>query len=132
MKRPVGVWIIGVLALVVAVIEFLAGLTALGVGRLQVGGILGIDPEVAGGRAVATGVVMIIIAFLYGVFALSFLRLRRWAWTALFVVSVATIVAVILQMIFDGFYWSSLAAVVVPLIVAYYLSRREVRRAFRS
>jgi phosphoglycerol transferase MdoB-like AlkP superfamily enzyme len=130
MKRPLGVWIIGILALVGAVIELLAGLTALGVGALDVTGVLGIDPDLAGGRAVTAGVVLIIIAVLYLLFALSFLGLKRWAWAALLVVSIITVVAVIVQMIFDGFYWSSLPAVVLPLIVAYYLSRREVRNAF--
>jgi len=130
MKRPLGVWIIGLLALIGAIIELLAGLTALGMGGLGITGILGIDPELAGGRAVAAGVVLIIIAVAYLVFALSFLGLKRWAWAALLIISIVTIVAVIVQMIFDGFYWSSLPAIILPLIIAYYLTRREVRQAF--
>lgn len=131
MVRPLGVWIIGILALIAGIVELLAGLTALGVGGLGIIGVLGIDPEIAGGRAVAAGVVMIIVAFLYLVFALSFLGLRRWAWTALLVVSIVTIVAVVLQMVFDGFYWSSLASIILPLIVVFYLTRRGVRQAFK-
>jgi hypothetical protein len=130
MARPLGVWIIGVLALIGAVIEFLAGLTALGVGGLPVTGILGINPDVAGGRAVVAGVVLIAIAFVYLVFAVSFLGRRRWAWTALFAVSVVTVVAVVLQMIFDGFYWSSLITIILPLVVVYYLTRPRVRQSF--
>lgn len=131
MKRPTGVWIIGIVAFLSGLLELLAGLTALGVGGLSLIGVLGIDPDVAGGRAVAAGVITIIIAFLYLLFAVSFLGLRRWAWVALLIVSIVSIAAVALQVVFDGFYWSSIAAIVLPLIVIFYLTRPRVRRAFR-
>ena len=130
-KRPVGVWIIGVLALIGAVIELLAGFSALGVGGLKVGGILGIDPDVEGARAIGAGVIMLVIGALYVFFALSFLNLRRWAWTALVVISAIAIVGVILQFVFDRFYWSSIGGILVPLIIIVYLIRPGVRQRFQ-
>lgn len=130
MKKPIGVWIIGVIALIGAVIEILAGLSALGVGALDVGGIMGIGSDVGGARAVGAGVIMLVIGGLYLIFALSFLGRRRWAWTALLAFSVLAIVGVILQFVFDQFYWSSIAGILLPLIVIVYLTRPGVRKAF--
>ena len=130
MKRPVGVWIIGVLAVIGAIVELLAGLSALGVPGLNVSGVLGIGDDVGGAKAIAAGVIMVVIAALFLFFALSFLGRRRWAWKALMGISVIAIIGVILQFVFDQFYWSSIAGILLPLIIIVYLMRPEVKRAF--
>jgi len=129
-KRLVGVWIIGVIAFVGAVIEILAGLSALGVGALDVGGVMGIGSDIGGAKAIWAGVIMLVIGALYLIFAVSFLGRRRWAWTALLTVSVLAIIGVIVQFVFDQFYWSSIAGILLPLAVIVYLIRPQVRRAF--
>lgn len=129
-KRPVGVWIIGILAAIGAVIELLAGLSALGVSGLEVGGVLGIGSDIGGARGVAAGVIMLVIGALYLIFAVSFLGRRRWAWTALLAISVIAIIGVVLQFVFDQFYWSSIAGIIIPLAVIIYLTRPEVKKAF--
>lgn len=128
--RPVGVWIIGAIAAIAAIIELLAGLSALGVSGLGVSGILGIGDDVGGARAISAGVIMVVIAALYLFFALSFLGLKRWAWKALMAISIIAIVGVVLQFVFDKFYWSSIAGILIPLIVIVYLTRPAVKRAF--
>jgi len=130
-KRPTGVWIIGVLALIGAIIELLAGFSALGVGDLDVGGILGIHSDIEGAQAIGAGVLMLVIGALYLLFAISFLGLRRWAWMALLIISIVAIVGVILQFVFDQFYWSSILGILLPLIVIVYLLRPEVKKKFR-
>ncbi len=45
-------------------------------------------------------------------------------------ISVSAIIGVILQFVFDQFYWSSIAGKLVPLIIIVYLMRPEVKRAF--
>jgi len=45
-------------------------------------------------------------------------------------VSVIAIIGVILQFVFDQFYRSSIAGILLPLVVIFYLTRPQVRRAF--
>lgn len=130
-KRPIGVWIIGVLAIIGALVELLAGFSALGVGSLGVSGVIGIGSDIGGARAIGAGVIMLVIAALYLFFALSFLGLRHWAWTALIVISVLAVIGVALQFVFDQFYWSSIAGILLPLIVIVYLTRPGVKKAFK-
>lgn len=73
---------------------------------------------------------MLVIGALHLIFAISFLGRRRWAWTALLTVSVIAIIGVILQFVFDQFYRSSIAGILLPLVVIFYLTRPQVRRAF--
>lgn len=130
MKRPIGVWIIGILALIGGILRILAGLTALGIGGLALTGSLGQENGVSGGEALGIGVFELVVGIAVLFFALSFLRLRRWAWTAMMLVQWVTLIAVVLQFVFDGFNWSSLVGVIIPVLLIVYLGSRGVRRAF--
>jgi len=131
MKRPIGVWIIGILALIVAILRILGGFTALGVGGLALTGTLG--EEVGGSlgaEALGVGIASLIIGFLVLIFALAFLGLRHWSWAALMIIQLLTIVVVVVQFIFDGFHWSSLTTIIIPVIIVFYLTRPRIRQAF--
>jgi hypothetical protein len=131
MKRPIGVWIIGILALIGAILRILGSLTALGLGSLGMAGKLGETGSDLGGQALAVGIVGLIVGVVILFFALSFLGLRPWAWTALMIMELITIVVAIVQFVFDGFHGATLATVIVPLIIVIYLTRPGVRGAFR-
>ena len=130
MKRPLGVWIIGILAIINGILSILAGITALGVGGLAMMGKIGEDTGNLGAEALGVGIVTLIVGIIVFIFALAFLGLRPWAWTALMIFEVLTIVIVIIQFIFGGFHWNSLVTLIIPLIIVLYMTRPGVRGAF--
>lgn len=130
MKRPLGVWIIGILVLIGAIFRILGGITALGVTGLSMAGKLGEESGSLGGDALAIGIVTLIVGVLLLIFALAFLGLRPWAWTATMIFEMITIVIVIVQFIFDGWNWATLVGLIIPLIIVFYMTRPRIREAF--
>ncbi len=130
MKRPIGVWIIGILALIGAILRILGGFTALGVGGLAMTGKLGQEAGSLGAEALGVGIATLIIGFLVLIFALAFLGLQPWSWAAMMIIQLLTIVVVVVQFIFDGFHWSSLTTIIIPVIIVFYLTRPRIRQAF--
>ena len=130
MKRPIGVWIIGILALLGAILMILGAITALGVSGLAMTGALDEVADGVGGEALLLGIVYLVLGVLVLFFALSFLGLRSWAWTALMIIELLQIVGVILGFIFGGFHWNSLVSIVIPVIIVFYLTRPSIRQAF--
>ncbi len=130
MKRPIGVWIIGIVALISAILRILAGITALGVSGLAMTGNLGEDSGSITGEALGIGIAMLIIGALYLIFALAFLGLRRWSWSAMMIIQWITIIAVVVEFIFGGWNGAALVGIILPLIIVFYLTRPGVRRAF--
>ena len=130
MRRPIGVWIIGILALINAVLTILGGITALGVSGLAMMGKLGAESEGPGWEALLVGILSLVFGAILLIFALSFLGLRPWAWTALMIVELLLIVIAVVQFVFAGFHWNSLVTIIIPAIVVLYLTRPGIRRAF--
>lgn len=130
MRRPIGVWIIGILALINAVLTILGGITALGVSGLAMMGKLGAESEGLGWEALLVGILSLVFGAILLIFALSFLGLRPWAWTALMIVELLLIVIAVVQFVFAGFHWNSLVTIIIPAIVVLYLTRPGIRRAF--
>jgi hypothetical protein len=131
-KRPFGVFVIGVLALVGAAVQILVGLSELGVKGLGF-----VNKVVAEGTPIGTdtktlGIVLLVIGGLYLIFAFSFLGLRRWAYTAMFIVQVLAVAAVVYRFVIDGWHWSSLLGAIVPVLIVLYLLMPKVRGAFFS
>ena len=131
MRRPIGVWIIGILGLIGAILRILAAITALGVSGLALTGTLGTEAEGVGGQALAIGILSLIVGVILLYISIAFLGLRAWAWTVLMIFELLTIVIVVVQFIFDGFNGATLAGLIIPLIIVVYLTRPGVRRAFR-
>lgn len=131
MKRPIGVWIIGILALIGAILRILGSLTALGLGSLGMAGKLGETGSDLGGDALAVGIVGLVVGVLLLFFALSFLGLRPWAWAAMLIFELILIVVAIVQFVFDGFHGATLATIIIPVIIVIYLTRPGVRGAFK-
>lgn len=130
MKRPFGVWIIGLLSVIGAVIQILAGISALGVKGLGFVNELAAEETSIGGDAKTIGIVLLVISVLYLIFALSFLGLRRWAYVALFTVQGLAVAAVIARFVLDGWHWSTLVGLIVPVLIILYLLMPKVKAAF--
>jgi hypothetical protein len=129
-KRPLGVWIIGIIGVIAAVINILGGITALGVGGLSMAGSLGETSGSITGKALGVGIALLIVGILYLIFALSFLGLRHWAWSAMMIIQWLTIIVAIFNFVFGGWNWSALTSIILPLIIVFYLTRPRIRQAF--
>jgi hypothetical protein len=129
-KRPLGVWIIGIIGIIAAVIDILGGITALGVGGLSMAGSLGDTSGSITGKALGVGIALLIVGILYLIFALSFLGLRHWAWSAMMIIQWLTIIVAIFNFVFGGWNWSALTSIILPLIIVFYLTRPRIRQAF--
>jgi hypothetical protein len=129
-KRPIGVWIIGIIGVIAAVINILGGITALGVGGLSMAGSLGDISGSITGKALGVGIALLIVGILYLIFALSFLGLRHWAWSAMMIIQWLTIIVAIFNFVFGGWNWSALTSIILPLIIVFYLTRPRIRQAF--
>lgn len=121
---------IGIIAFIGGILRILAGLTALGIGGPALTGTLGQESGVTGGEALGIGVFNLIVGIVILLFALSFLALKRWSWTAMMIIQWVTVIAVVLQFVFDGFNWASLVGIIVPVILIIYLGSKGVRAAF--
>jgi hypothetical protein len=130
MKRPFGVFIIGILALLGALFNILAGLGAVGVEGLDFFAKVLEEGKVLGADTKTVGIVLIVIGVLYLIFALSFLRLHGWAYVALFIVQVLGIAAAVARFVMDGWHWSALVTAVIPVLIVLYLLMPKVRTAF--
>ncbi len=94
-------------------------------------GTLGEEAGSLGAEALGVGIASLISrVILVLIFALAFLGLQPWAWAALMIIQLLTIVVVVVQFIFDGFHWSSLTTIIIPVIIVFYLTRPRIRQAF--
>lgn len=130
MKRPFGVWIIGLIGIVSAVLRILAGVAFLGLGGLSVAGKLDAASGTVTGTAFGFGVVMLVVGVLYLIFSLAFFGLRHWSWVTMMVIQWISIIAVVVQLVLNGWDAALIASIVLPLIIVLYLSTSKVRRAF--
>jgi hypothetical protein len=125
--RPTGVTIIGVLQIIGGILRILSALTLLGLAGL---GLAGGAEEEYGALAIIIGIVMLIIGLAYFYLGWSMLGLRPWAWTFTLILNIIAVIAVIIELIADGFDWNVVVGVVIPLVIVYYLYTERVRQAF--
>lgn len=122
MKRPFGITVIAILAL----ISGLFGLcwpTLAFTGSALLGGILGTIGFVAGIFLVVGPVLQLIFA--YGAFGL-----RRWAWYLGLIASGITVIGVIINIFSGATFWSAIMGSLLSIIIFIYLLTPDVRQAF--
>ncbi len=122
MSRPTGVTILAILAIVVGLLNILAGAVLLG----------GAMPSAYASAAAAfrvAGIAALIIGLAYIVFAVGAFRLRPWAWGLGVVLAILTIVGDVLQL-GAGSSGASIAGIVIAAIILVYLFQPGVRTAF--
>jgi hypothetical protein len=124
-RRPFGVVVIGILALISALVRILGGLALLGIG----GAALAANAD-SGTTLTTLGVAALVIGVLTLIFAVAFLGLRRWAWWAMLLVELLAVAQVVVQMVTDGYVWTSLVGIIIPVLIILYLMTGRVRGAF--
>ena len=136
MKRPTGVTILAVIAIIYGVISLLVSLLGILGLVLIASGVTRVATTYGGTGNLTYAVIGdVILGTLYLVFGIGALRLKRWAWTtgvvALVLDALRQIVGVA---IVQGFSASKLVAVILTVVVAavalWYLFRPNVRVAF--
>jgi hypothetical protein len=132
MRRPVGVTIIAVLAIIGAVLGLFASLSLLGISGLGFLGIQGTSSSVVLGASVlaAFGVAWMISAVLQLVFGVGALQLRPWAWTLGVILYVVSLLGYVVSLFTVGITFSTVIGIVVVAIILAYLYTHDVRQAF--
>jgi hypothetical protein len=128
MKRPVGITILAILAIIGGVLQLLGGLSFLGITALAVPGL-----EAAGlaeGFGLGAGTVLIIMSVLSVVFGIGALMLRSWAWTLGVVLFGISLVANLVIMFMGGLTVSVVVSALIAAGIIAYLYTDSVRTAF--
>ncbi len=136
-RRPLGVTIISVLVGLEGLFEVLAGvlliLGANSLSRRVVQGGHTVISKVIDTFGVSIGVALIVIGVLTLLFVLGLWTLQRWAYWAVIIVEVLTLIPNIVALIRGtGTLAGTIASMIIPVIVLlYFLVDSNVRRAFR-
>ncbi len=144
-KRPTGVTILGVLAILGALGGLLSGVALIGLGLLL--GTLVTDAAIANAIAtsgypglsslgvgtisallLALGGVVLILGILYLAVGIGFFSGKGWAWTLGIIVSVVGIILDVVQIGFGGY--SSIVGLIIGFLIIYYLMRPHVKAFF--
>ena len=125
-KRPIGVTILAVLAILFGILSLIGGIALLGAGAL----IAALAPQYAGyaGLFVALGALVLLMGILAIVGAVGLLRLRMWAWWLMIVVGVLSIVSSIVPYALAPGLFGVPYGIVLWLIIVIYLI--VVRKSF--
>lgn len=133
MRRPMGVTIIAIIAIIAGVLQLLGGLGLIGVGTgafqaVLPGGMGGAD--LLGALGVGAGVAAIVMAVLYITFGVGALGLRSWAWTLGVVLYAVSVLAGIVAMVTTGFSAAVVISTIIAAAILAYLLMPTVRAAF--
>jgi hypothetical protein len=123
MKRPAGITIIAVLALAAGIIDLLQGLRILGY--------VVFGPGQAFSEASITGWMTLILGVVWIVAGAAFLRLDPWAWLFGVVVVGLSLIAAFLGNMSGWQLGDMFVAMIVPLVVLFYLNSHKVKEAFQ-
>lgn len=128
MRRPVGVTVLAVLAIIYGALMLLGGLTLFGVSGFSIPGI-----DLAGvftGIGVAAGIAGVIAAALFIVFGIGAFGLRSWAWSLGVVLLGVMLLVNIVGMFVTAFSWTLAVMAVLYALAIAYLFADDVRSAF--
>jgi uncharacterized membrane protein (DUF2068 family) len=122
MKRPVGITIIAVLALISGLFGLCWPILVL-TGSALLGSIFGTVGLIA-------GLFLIIGPLLQLIFAYGAFNLRPWAWYLGLIATGITVVGVIINLFNGASFWSAIWGSILPIIIFIYLLTSNVRQAF--
>jgi hypothetical protein len=122
-RRPTGVTILGILAILAGLGGIAVGAVALGVSGL-------VASTYPGGAAVAAaiGAVLLIIGILELVYGIGFFGGKGWAWTLAMIGSVLQIIFGIVSIAFGSV--GSVFGLIISILILYYLTRPHVKAYF--
>jgi len=129
MKRPVGVTVIAVLAIIGGILQLVGSLPYLGL-ALGLRAYTGPLASSTNAYAITAGMAMIAIGVLELVFGIGALRLSHWVWTFGVTVFIISLVVTVGQMFVFGFASGLVLWAAIDVIVLAYLYTHAVREAF--
>ncbi len=131
MKRPTGVTIIAILAIIVGILGVLGGVLGLAGGALLAGGAAGTAGTAASGTLAIFSGVSLVIGVLDIVLGIGLLGLKSWAWTLGVALQVIGLLLAITQIATNNAtLGGELLGMVINVIILVYLFRGNVRTAF--
>jgi len=122
MKRPAGITVIAILALI-------SGLFGLCWPTLVFTGSAFLGP-ILGTVGVFAGIFLIVGPILQLIFAYGAFKLRPWAWYLGLISSGITVLGVIINLFDGASFWSAIGGSILPIIIFIYLLKADVRQAF--
>jgi len=145
LKRPTGVTILAVLAILGAIGLLFSGAVLIGLGLLlgtlaasvditnainNAGypGLSSLGVVTISALIIVLGAVILILGILYLAVGVGFFGGKRWAWTLGIIVSVIGIVLGIIQVAFGNY--GSVLSLIISLLIVYYLMRPHVKAFF--
>jgi hypothetical protein len=121
-KVPVGVAILGFLALLQGIVAAFFGIVFLGV--------VAFGPAVVGDGIALGGALSLLVGICYIAVAGAAWTLQPWAWLFGEIIAIIGLVeAIFLMLASDSVVWG-LAAALLPAVVLWYLNRAEIKAAF--
>jgi hypothetical protein len=134
MKRPTGVTIVAVIAIVYGIFNMLLtflALVGIGLEASGVGATLSNRyPRFSVGTLTYAAISDAVLGILFLVFGIGALSQKAWAWTLGIVVLVLVVVRDIVGDVISGFSATSIVTSVIALLLLWYLFRPDVRAAF--
>lgn len=134
MKRPVGVTILAVIAIIYGIFNLLLTLLGLLGSALLASGFGNAAAKYSAGPLAYATVSDAVLGVLYLAFGIGAFMMKRWAWTAGVVALVLEVVHQIVGLVIQGFSVSKVVTtviiVVIALLLLWYLFRPNVRAAF--
>ncbi len=139
-RRPTGVTILGVLAILGGLFLLVGGVVLIGVGTLAASqiatgvtnaGYSGLSSLSTGTIATIVtvlGAVLLILGLLYLAYGIGFFTGKGWAWTLGMIGTVLGIILNIVQIALGSF--TSAGGLIIGLIIVYYLTRPHVKAYF--
>jgi len=129
MKRPVGVTVLAVIAIIGGVLEIIGSLPYLGL-TLGLRGLTGPLASSTSAMAITFGFGMLVIGILELAFGVGALRLSHWAWTFGVTVFIISLVLTVGEMFVFGFVSGLVLWAIIDVVVLAYLYTHSVREAF--
>lgn len=130
MKRPVGVTIVAVLAIIGGSMQLLSSLGYLGLSALRTPILLGAVTGIAPAMMFWIGVLSLSIGVLAIASGIGALSLKKWAWLTSLVVWGTGLILSVIQMGVTGFGVVSVASGIIALAILIYLMTVPVFSAF--
>lgn len=135
MKRPVGVTILAVIAIVYGIFSLLLALLGLLGSALLASGVAAAAIRYSAGTLAYATISDVVLGILYLAFGIGAFRLKGWAWTAGIAALVLDVVRQIVGIVvIQGFTATKIVGasitIVIALLLLWYLFRPNVRAAF--
>jgi hypothetical protein len=129
MKRPVGVTIVSVLAIIGGGIQLLASLGYLGFTALRTSLILGTVSGITPTMILGTGVLSVLIGVLAIAFGIGALSLKTWSWLTGLIVWGTSLLISVVQLAVTGVAFVPVVSGIIAVAILVYLSSAPVRTA---